>query len=90
MLSKDTELYKKYNMFAILGEEDYMREDWILSEEHSETNKLVFLGYDANLYPMLDFKDFPETEWKEGIVKKALEFTEDFDGHVYLDSVKIK
>lgn len=89
MLSKE-ELFKRYNMFSVVGEEDYMREDWVLSEDLSEMDKLVFLGYDANLYPMIDFNDFPETEWKEGIIKKALDFTKDFIGQVYLDSVRIK
>ena len=63
-----------------------LTEEWIYSEENSNSNKIVFLGYDANLMPLPNFSG-----WKnDRTINKALEATKGFDGEVYLDDVKIK
>lgn len=65
-------------------------EEWLFSKEHSSNTKLVFLGYDANLFPMRDFSEWPETDWKQKVIRTALKRTKDFKGEVWLDNVKIK
>lgn len=65
-------------------------EEWLFSKKDSSNDKLVFLGYDANLFPMTDFSKWPETDWKKKVIRIALNRTKGFKGEVWLDSVKIK
>lgn len=86
---------KKYKRgFTVNGEHPIETEDWIFSPEDSNPNKLVFLGFDANLYPMPNLSKRPDNEynreWFKKLKKTALEFTKDFKGEVWLDDVKIK
>jgi len=64
-------------------------EEWLFSEKNSNNKKLVFLGYDANLWPMPNFSKRTD-RLKSTIVNLALERTKDFEGEVWLDDVQIK
>lgn len=75
--------------FVVNFREDYMTEKWIYSE-NSANDKLIFLGYDVDLYPLPCFSLRKETLLKELVLSKALEITEDFKGEVWLDDVIIK
>lgn len=65
-------------------------EEWLFEKDHSSDEKLVFFGYDANLFPMPNFSTWPETDWKNKVIRVALKRTKDFKGEVWLDDVKIK
>ena len=82
-------LNKYKNGFVVDFGHPILKEEWLLSREQSSKNKLVFLGYDANLFPMLNFSERSESEHAEKVIKKALELTKDFKGEVWLDDVKI-
>lgn len=75
--------------FVVNFREDYMTEKWIYSED-STNDKLIFLGYDVDLYPLTCFSLRKETLLKELVLSKALEITEDFKGEVWLDDVIVK
>ena len=51
------EIMKKYQSgFSVRHPKESMcDEDWVFSKKDSTNQKLVFLGYDANLFPMTDF-----------------------------------
>lgn len=84
-------IQKQYKSgFTVNGREPYMTEDWLFSKEHSSDKKLVFQGYDANMCPMRDFSKRPKSGWNQKVINNALEFTQDFDGEVWLDDVRIK
>lgn len=80
--------------FTVTGEHPYATEEWLYSEDYSNKNKIVFLGYDANLFPMPKLSSRPNTdynkEWFKKLKQKALNVTKDFEGEVWLDDVKIK
>lgn len=80
--------------FTVNGKEPYETEEWIYSEEYSNDNKIVFLGYDANLMAMPNlserFINDYNKKWFEKQKRKALMFTKDFKGEVWLDDIKIK
>lgn len=89
MLSSST--INKYKAgFCVDHKHPMCSEEWLFSEEHSNDNKLVFLGYDANLYPMLNLSERPKTEWNDYVKKCGLERTKNFNGEVWLDDVRIK
>ena len=45
--------------------------EWLYSEENSDENKLVFLSYDANLYPCSNFSTWNNYEgYKDRQIKK--------------------
>jgi len=86
---------KKYKSgFTVSGKHPYETEEWVYSEEHSNKNKIVFLGYDANLFPMPNLSSRPDNDynkaWFARLKQLALNFTKDFTGEVWLDDVKIK
>lgn len=86
---------KKYKGgFTVTGKHPIETEDWLFSKKYSNSNKLVFIGYDANLFPMPNLSERPDNAynraWFETLKKTALEFTKDFDGEVWLDDVRIK
>ena len=68
----------------------YLTTFWILSRDSMSDNFLQFFAYDANLYPTPDFSTWKDNKFKQKQIKKALEFTKDFYGEVWLDDVKIK
>lgn len=76
--------------FTVNGSEPFMTEEWLFQKDHSNDTKLVFYGYDANMFPQNHFSKWPETEWKEKVKNIALDFTKDFKGEVWLDDVCIK
>lgn len=80
--------------FTVRGKHPIETEEWTLSEKYSNEGRLVFLGYDANLYPMPNFSERPNNKisnaWKEKVIERALEYTKDFNGEVWLDDVKVK
>lgn len=85
-----TELKPYKGGFTVNGKHPIETDEWLLSEEDSTENKLVFLGYDANLCPTPDFSKWPKTDWKEKVIHRCLEFTKDFRGEVWLDDVRVK
>lgn len=68
----------------------YLTTFWIPSRDSMSDNFLQFFAYDANLYPTPDFSTWKDNKFKQKQIKKALEFTKDFYGEVWLDDVKIK
>ena len=76
--------------FTITGPSPFMTEEWLYQEDKSNDSKLVFYGYDANLYPSPNFSNRPETEWNKKVIDRALEVTKYFKGEVWLDDVCIK
>lgn len=76
--------------FIVRGQRDFMTEEWFLSDKHSTGSKLVFIGYDANLFPTVNFSERPKSKWNQKVIDRALEFTKDFDGEVWLDDYKVK
>lgn len=75
--------------FCAFGKYDYMTEKWLYSDM-SKRDKLIFVGYDANMRPLQPFSTWPRTEWKIKIIDIALDFTKEFTGEVWLDNVRIK
>jgi hypothetical protein len=85
------EVYQKYKAgFEVDSPHPMCDEEWLFSGEYSTDEKLVFQGYDANLFPLPDFSTWPETEWKQKVIQTGLQRTKDFIGEVWLDSVQIK
>ena len=80
--------------FTAYGEHPIETEEWLYSEDYSYKNKIVFLGYDANLTPMPILSSRLNTdynkEWFKKLKKVALNVTKDFKGEVWLDDVRIK
>lgn len=80
--------------FTVYGKCPYETEEWLYSEEYSNKNKIVFLGYDANLFPMPSLSSRPNTDynkkWFKKLKQEALNVTKGFEGEVWLDDVKIK
>lgn len=84
-------LFDKYESgFVVTYEHPIMTEEWLLSKERSSQNKLVFLGYDANLCPMRDFSERIKNKDSKKVIQVALERTKEFNGEVWLDDVQIK
>ena len=70
-----------------------LTEIWCFEEKLSNENKLVFYGYDANLFPLPNLSernDKSNQMWVEQAKEEALELTKDFNGEVWLDDIKIK
>lgn len=70
-----------------------LTEIWCFEEKQSNDNKLVFYGYDANLFPLPNLSErtnYGDKMWVEKAKEIALELTKDFKGEVWLDDVKIK
>ena len=64
--------------------------EWLFDEENTTENKLVFMGYDANLYPAPNFSTWKKGKWKQKQIDVALRRARDFEGEVWLDDVRIK
>ena len=64
--------------------------EWLFDEENTTESKLVFMGYDANLYPAPNFSTWSESDWKQKQIDIALKRAKDFVGEVWLDDVKIR
>ena len=64
--------------------------EWLLDKENTTESKLVFMGYDANLYPAPNFSTWTESDWKQKQIDIALRRARDFEGEVWLDDVKIR
>jgi hypothetical protein len=83
--------YNKYKAgFTVDASHPIGDEEWLFDDKNSTNVKLIFQGYDANLWPMPDFSTWPETEWKQKVIQTGLQRTKDFIGEVWLDSVQIK
>lgn len=70
-----------------------LTEIWCFEEKQSNENKLVFYGYDANLFPLPNLSERNDKSnhiWVKKAKEKALELTKGFNGEVWLDDVKIK
>lgn len=81
--------------FTVEAEHPICDEEWLLDEENSTSDTLIFLGYDANLWPLPDFSKWPrktvyQKKWYQKVVSTALERTKQFQGDVYLDDVLIR
>lgn len=64
--------------------------EWLFDERETDPNKLQFLAYDANLWPMPDFDTWTDKDFKKKNIEIALNVTHDFTGEVWLDDTKIK
>lgn len=85
------EKYKSgFTVEVIDGECSVWDMEWLFDEENTTENKLVFMGYDANLYPAPNFSTWKEGKWKQKQIDAALRRARDFEGEVWLDDVRIK
>ena len=85
------EKYKSgFTVEVIDGECSVWDMEWLFDEENTTENKLVFMGYDANLYPAPNFSTWKEGKWKQKQIDAALRRARDFEGQVWLDDVRIK
>lgn len=86
--------YKCFEIWVPECGEDYpgiCDEEWLLSERYSTDDFLLFQGYDANMFPMPDWKDFDENNFLHQRRKKAcLQYVKGFKGKVQMDSIVIK
>ena len=95
---KDKELYNKVkggfvynNSQSEYGEfKDWATEEWLLNKAKSTDNKLVFEGYDANLFGLPSLSSRPQTSWTGTLITSTLEMFSWFSGEIWLDDVKIK
>ena len=60
------------------------------TKKNTTESKLVFMGYDANLYPTPNFSTWTESDWKQKQIDIVLRRARDFEGEVWLDDVKIR
>lgn len=87
----NTDLYIKYRAgFAVKSDNPMCGEDWMFDKKSSTNEKLVFQGYDANLFPLPNLSTWPETMWKQKVIQTGMQRTIDFTGEVWLDDVRIK
>lgn len=85
------EKYKSgFTVEVIDGECSVWDMEWLFDEENTTENKLVFMGYDANLYPAPNFSTWKKGKWKQKQTDAALRRARDFEGEVWLDDVRIK
>ena len=85
------EKYKSgFTVEVIDGECSVWDMEWLFDEENTTENKLVFMGYDANLYPAPNFSTWKKGKWKQKQIDAALRRARDFEGEVWLDDVRIK
>ena len=85
------EKYKSgFTVEVIDGECSFWDMEWLFDEENTTENKLVFMGYDANLYPAPNFSTWEKCEWKQKQIDTALRRARDFEGEVWLDDVRIR
>ena len=95
MTEKYNTILKKYESgFTVVKANDgkcsMCDTEWLLDEENTTESKLVFMGYDANLYPTPNFSTWKKGEWKQKQIDAALRRSRDFEGEVWLDDVKIR
>ena len=79
-----------FTVEVIDGECSVWDMEWLFDEENTTENKLVFMGYDANLYPAPNFSTWKEGKWKQKQIDAGLRRARDFEGEVWLDDVRIK
>ena len=85
------EKYKSgFTVEVIDGECSVWDMEWLFDEENTTENKLVFMGYDANLCPAPNFSTWKENKWKQKQIDTGLKRARDFEGEVWLDDVRIK
>ena len=85
------EKYKSgFTVEVIDGECSVWDMEWLFDEENTTENKLVFMGYDANLYPAPNFSTWKKGKWKQMQIDAGLRRARDFEGEVWLDDVRIK
>ena len=82
--------YKRGFKVLPSGVNSIFEEEWLFREDLSNENKLQFLGYDANLFPLPEW-DTPNLSkmWDRLRIKVAQRFTKDFSGEVWLDNVRV-
>ena len=79
-----------FTVEVIDGECSVWDMEWLFDEENTTENKLVFMGYDANLYPAPNFSTWKKGKWKQKQIDIALRRAKDFEGEVWLDDVRIR
>lgn len=73
--------------FQIYYDSDKQRifpDEWLYSKEYSNDERMVFLSYDANLYPLPDIKKWKPHAIRETCEKVAEKF-QNCDKDIYLD-----
>lgn len=83
------EVLEKYKAgFTIDGKHPIETEEWLLDENRSNEDTLIFLGYDANMWPSPDWKKFDENNpWHIKRIKTCRRVTQGFKGNVYMDDI---
>ena len=77
--------------FTVRDDEEAMfGVEWLYDEREKDPEKLQFMAYDLNMYPMPDFDKWKDEEFKQKNIDIALRVTRDFKGSVWLDDTKIK
>lgn len=64
-------------------------ERWLLDDVLSNKNELHFWACDKDYNDLIKFGDRKPTTKNNKVIEKALEFTADFEGEVYLDDFEI-
>ena len=79
-----------FTVEVIDGECSVWDMEWLFDEENTTENKVVFMGYDANLYPTPNFSTWKKGKWQQKQIDAALRRARDFEGEVWLDDVRIR
>lgn len=85
------EIIEKYKSgFCVYGNDPILTEEWLLDKENTIATELRFIGYDANLWPMPDWREFDKNNpWHVKRLKKCKQVAKDFEGKVYMDFICI-
>lgn len=74
--------------FTINGKHPIETEEWLLDKNNSNEDTLIFLGYDANMWPMRNWKVFNvNNPWHIKRVETCRRVTQGFKGNVYMDDI---
>lgn len=64
--------------------------EWLFDDVNSTDTNLMFLAYDANLWPMPVLSKWPVEETRYSNITLALSILEGINADVWLDDIKIK
>ena len=76
--------------FCVSGRHPIENVEWFYDKKNSTESKIVYLAYDANCYPLSDLSTWKSKEHRDKQVEVALKFTNEFNGEVWLDDIRIK
>lgn len=76
--------------FCVSGKHSIENVEWFYDKKNSTDNKIMYLAYDANCCALSDLSTWKSKEYRDKQIEVALKFTNEFDGEVWLDDVRIK